>query len=433
MGNKGLVVPFLGALQACISVLLTMCYGVAARRLRLIHEATINDMSGLGVKLFLPALIIVNLGRQLHLDTALNYLRVLIWSALHTCVSIIVAHLVSRLFKLPQWVTPTCSFNNPISHQLFLLESLKSVGSLRVILHDGESMSEAIDRAQSYFLVCTVIAKSTAYAFGPKMLHDSVDSNSNLGDPEERHRAVSIPEEDEQLTERTSLLPRRVQTARVVAGRRLQHCSKWIGSFFPHRVKQELMAPFGSPFVDVVIGCTLIGAVLGLVPALHRAFFFPEEEGGMFSVWLTSSVRHLGQLFTTLQIFMVGCKLGVSFEQMIASGDSGRTPVKAIAIVFLLQLVLWPAMSISLIYGLASSTTMLGNDPMVWFSMMLMPVGPPSLVILGLAELAKASEREKMAIAKTLTIMYALSPLVCFAITGALTASEAVLEARSKA
>ncbi|KAJ5831789.1 hypothetical protein N7474_000100 [Penicillium riverlandense] len=77
MASNGLVVPFLGALQACTSVLLTMCYGVAARRLRLIHEATINDMSGLGVKLFLPALIVVNLGRQLHLDTALNYLRVL--------------------------------------------------------------------------------------------------------------------------------------------------------------------------------------------------------------------------------------------------------------------------------------------------------------------------------------------------------------------
>ncbi|KAJ5831790.1 Auxin efflux carrier [Penicillium riverlandense] len=265
-------------------------------------------------------------------------------------------------------------------------------------------MSEAIDRAQSYFLVCAVIAKSTAYALGPKMLHDGVDPNSSIGDAEEHHRAVRIPEEDEQLTERTSLLPRRAQKARQAAGRRIQHWSKWIGSFCPHRVKQEPMAPFGTPFADVVIGCTILGAVLGLVPALHWAFFFPEEEGGIFSAWLTSSVRHIGHLFTTLQIFMVWCKLGVSFEQMIASGDSGRTPVKAITIVFLLQLVLWPAMSISLIYGLARGTTLLGSDPMVWFTMMLMPVGPPSLVILGLAELAKASEREKMAIAKTLTV-----------------------------
>jgi hypothetical protein len=34
-------------------------------------------MSGLGVKLFLPALIVVNLGHHLHLDTALNYIPIL--------------------------------------------------------------------------------------------------------------------------------------------------------------------------------------------------------------------------------------------------------------------------------------------------------------------------------------------------------------------
>ena len=77
MPDSGLGPPFLGALQACVSVLLTMCYGVAARRLHLIHDATINDMSGLTVKIFLPALIVVNLGQQLHLDTALNYIPVL--------------------------------------------------------------------------------------------------------------------------------------------------------------------------------------------------------------------------------------------------------------------------------------------------------------------------------------------------------------------
>lgn len=75
--DDGLLPPFLGALQACVSVLLTMCYGVAARRLSLIHDATINDMLALGVKLFLPALIVVNLGKELHIETALNYIPVL--------------------------------------------------------------------------------------------------------------------------------------------------------------------------------------------------------------------------------------------------------------------------------------------------------------------------------------------------------------------
>lgn len=77
MPSEGLVTPFLGALQACVSVLLTMCYGFAARRLNLIHETTINDMLGLGVKLLLPALLVVHLGEQLHLGTAVNYIPVI--------------------------------------------------------------------------------------------------------------------------------------------------------------------------------------------------------------------------------------------------------------------------------------------------------------------------------------------------------------------
>ncbi|KAJ5165614.1 Auxin efflux carrier [Penicillium coprophilum] len=425
MPNEGLVVPFLGALQACVSVLLTMCYGFAARRLQLIHETTINDMLGLGVKLLLPALLIVHLGEQLRLGTAMNYIPVIIWSVLYTSASIGFAHFLSRLLVLPQWVTPACAFNNTTSLPLLLLHSLESVGSLKLILRHGESTSSAIDRAQSYFLVCGVISKTIAYIVGPKMLQDRGDT---LNGSEERDHTASILARDEQLSEETSLLPQRAQQARTSAGNLIRRPMHWLGSFFPHRVKQELLAPFESPFADVAIICTILGSVLGLVPSLHRAFFFDEEDGGIFNAWLTASVNNIGGLFTTLQIFMVGCKLGITFERMVAEGNSARIPAKAITTIFVVRLVVWPALSVSLIYGLAKRTPLLGDDPILWFSMMLMPAGPPALVISGLAELAQASETEKMVIAKALTIMYALSPFVCFTITGALKASEAVLK-----
>ncbi|KAJ5979411.1 hypothetical protein N7501_002753 [Penicillium viridicatum] len=427
MLSEGLVTPFLGALQACVAVLLTMCYGFAARRLNLIHETTINDMLGLGVKLLLPALLIVHLGEQLHLGTVMNYIPVIIWSVLYTTASIGLGHLLSRLLGLPQWVTPTCSFNNTTSLPLLLLHSLQSVGSLKLILRHGETTSAAIDRAQSYFLVCGVISKTIAYIVGPKMLQDRGDS---LDIPEERHRTASMLAEDEQLTEETSLLPQRAQEARTSAGNLIRRSTHWLGSLFARRVKQELLAPFESPFADVAILCTIVGTVLGLVPSLHRAFFFDEEDGGIFNAWLTASIRNIGGLFTTLQIFMVGCKLGITFERMVAEGHSGRIPVKAITTIFVVRLVVWPALSVSLIYGLAKRTQLLGDDPILWFSMMLMPAGPPALVISGLAELAQASEMEKMVIAQTLTIMYALSPFVCFSITGALKASEALLKGK---
>jgi auxin efflux carrier family protein len=74
--NKGLVQPFLGALQACISVLLTLLYGVVTRQANLIHECSINQMSAICVKIFLPALTLVKLGSELHLAIAVNYLPV---------------------------------------------------------------------------------------------------------------------------------------------------------------------------------------------------------------------------------------------------------------------------------------------------------------------------------------------------------------------
>ncbi|KAJ5803796.1 uncharacterized protein N7518_000099 [Penicillium psychrosexuale] len=399
-----------------------MGYGFAARRLHLLQETTINDMLGLGMKLLLPALLIVNLGEQLHLQTAMNYIPVIIWSVLYTSASIGLGHLSSYLLGLPQWVTPACSFNNTTSLPLLLLHSLGSVGSLKLILRHGETTSSAISRAQSYFLVCGVISKTIAYVVGPRMLQDRGDG---LSSSEERHHILA---QDEQLTEETSLLPQRAQQARTSAGNLIRRSTHWLGSLFPHRVKQELLAPFEYPLADVAIICMIVGTVLGLVPVLHRAFFNDEDDGGIFTAWLTASVSNIGGLFTTLQMFMVGCRLGVTFERTVAEGNSARIPIKAITTIFVVRLVIWPALSISLIYGLAKRTRLLGDDPMLWFSMMLMPAGPPALVISGLVELAQASEMEKMVIAKTLTIMYALSPFICFSITGALKASEAVLK-----
>lgn len=67
--------------------------------------------------------------------------------------------------------------------------------------------------------------------------------------------------------------------------------------------------------------------------------------------------------------------------------------------------------SISLIYGLAKHTGLVRDDPVLWFSLMLMPAGPPALVISGFAELAKVSEADKMAVAKTLAVRWPIAGL----------------------
>lgn len=56
---------------------------------------------------------------------------------------------------------------------------------------------------------------------------------------------------------------------------------------------------------------------------------------------------------------------------------------------------------------------------------MLMPTGPPATKLTALADVSGADENEKMSIAKFVTISYAASPVICFAVVGALKASVA--------
>lgn len=64
------------------------------------------------------------------------------------------------------------------------------------------------------------------------------------------------------------------------------------------------------------------------------------------------------------------------------------------------------SISISLIYLLASRTSWLSQDPMLWFTMMLIPTGPPALKLTALADMNGSSEDEKMSIAKFLSVSF---------------------------
>lgn len=67
--KENFVVPFPGALQASLAVLLTIFYGVIAAQFNLLGEKSAKDISKACVRLFLPALLIVNVGQQLNLES----------------------------------------------------------------------------------------------------------------------------------------------------------------------------------------------------------------------------------------------------------------------------------------------------------------------------------------------------------------------------
>lgn len=359
-----------------------------------------------------------------------------------------------KWLKLPAWVTPAVAFNNTTSLPLLLIQSLESTGILERILRDGESTTAAINRAQSYFLVCSVVSNCLTFALGPRLLGEAEnDTDVDRGEEEQgkpddqangdanhyhhegnRNAGDDQQNDHTQPDETTSLLPDRMnhlesQTAAV--SHDAAHTVLHMHNLHPSQLRPTTKSVFSilysfvnPPLIGAVIGC-----IIGLVPALHRAFFADSTDGGIFTAWLTSSLKNTGELFVSLQVIVVGVKLSSSLRKL-KRGDAngGRTPWSAALFVFAIRYIFWGLVSIPIIYAIAKNTKLLDADGILWFSMMLMPLGPPAMSLIPMADVSGKDERIKMAVAKLLTGMYAASPVLAFMVVGALKASQTVLD-----
>ncbi|KAK5937765.1 hypothetical protein PMZ80_009894 [Knufia obscura] len=449
-----ILTSFSGALQASLSVLLVIFYGVIAAQFNLIDNAAAKKVSHLSVKLFLPFLLLTKLGKELTLENAVNYVPILVWAVFYNVVSMAIGWAAVKWGKLPTWVTPAITFNNTTSLPLLLIQSLESTGILKTILQDGESTSDAISRAQSYFLVCSVVSNCLTFAIGPRLLEGESESDSDdENDEEDRFKPNGQPngnangnrqgedqdngnqqQDEERPEETTSLLHDRFNSfgARTAnATHDTAHNVLYMHNIHPSQVTSTtrsffstLWSFFNAPLIGALIGC-----VIGLVPALHKAFFADSNEGGIFTAWLTASLKNAGELFVSLQVIVVGVKLSSSLRKMKrGDGNAGRIPWGAAIFVFSIRYIFWTLVSIPIIYGLAKNTKTLDADGILWFSMMLMPLGPPAMSLIPMADVSGKDEKIKMAVAKLLTGMYAASPVLAFAVTAALKASQKAMD-----
>lgn len=461
MANE-ILTSFLGALQASLSVLLVIFYGVLAAQFDILKGDSTKQISTLCVRLFLPALLITQVGSQLHADTGIRYVPILIWGLFYALSSMLFGWVVTRFFKMPSWVTPAISFNNTTALPLLLIESLASTGILdQLLASDTDTVDAALMRAQSYFLVNAMIGDTLTFALGPKLLdgEHAPEKKKDDGDEDQRkpddddydngppegplfplepeqsngHGTFaarpgsqnSRPENNEGPHEQTSLLPSFVQSGELAAERYGYDKGEKAWERFPPFIRSFLH--FSYAFLHAPLIGAVTGAILGLVPPFHKAFFGDPENGGIFTAWLTDSVKNIGGLFASLQVVVVGAKLSSSLRKMKRGEDSGTVPWIPVAFVTIMRFIVWPAISIAFIYLIASHTNILDDDPMLLFAMMLMPTGPPAMKLTALADVSGSSEEEKMSIAKFLSIMYAISPLICFTVVGALKACKAVM------
>ena len=387
-----LLTSFLGAIQASLSVLLVISYGVIAAQFDILKGDSTKQISTLCVRMFLPALLVTNVGSQLHADTGIRYIPILsksnsaplplptadfwliVWGLFYALTSMLLGYVTTRVFKLPSWVTPAISFNNTTALPLLLISSLSATGILDDLLaSETDSTSAALNRAKSYFLVNAIIGDSLTFALGPKLLdgeeapdkkedenqskpihgpargtlfpQSGESSGESSGEAGNGHAQSDGHEDGDQDTgeanEQTSLLPGPVVRTRLAAERygyvqgkdKFAKLPKWLQSFLE----------FSYAFLHAPLIGAVTGAIIGLVPPLHKAFFGDPQSGGIFTAWLTDSVKQIGGLFAALQVVVVGVKLSSSLRKMKRGEDSGTVPWVPLVFVTIMRFIVWPA------------------------------------------------------------------------------------------
>jgi hypothetical protein len=164
-------------------------------------------------------------------------------------------------------------------------------------------------------------------------------------------------------------------------------------------------------FLNAPLIGAVLGAIIGLVPALHRAFFSNTENGGIFTAWLTASWQNVGTIFVPLPVLIAGVSLYISIQKAREDGNNeAATPWLTTFFVLVIRFALWPVISIAIIYALAKNTDILSEDPMLWFTMMLMPTGPPAMKLITMVQVSDADEEDEHKIAKLLTVSTIIHP-----------------------
>ncbi|CAF3457445.1 hypothetical protein SNK03_006089 [Fusarium graminearum] len=415
---------FVGAIQASASVLLTIFYGVFAGQTKLLSVETGRQISKICIKMFLPALLIVNLGTQIEASNASLYLTILVWALVYNLASIAVGYALTKCFSMPKWFTPAITFNNTTSYPLLLIQSLGSAGVLSALAKSEDDTSDdIIERAKSFFLVCSVVSNMLTFGLGGKLLGVSDEDPVESMDEDLRDRAGQNdhpPTDSQEPDERTSLLPGRLPRYVKKASRHTAQAQHAVWDKLHPRVQRALA--YVTQFISPPTVGAIIGVVLGFVPPLKKAFFNDSEDGGIFNAWLTVSLKNIGELFVTLQVIVVGIKLAHSLRRMRQGSDSGNLHWLPLSMVVLIRFIIWPVLSILFIRMLFTQTDVLGEDRVLWFTMMLMPAGPPAMKLVAMAEVDDADENDKMSIARVLMTCYAISPLLSIAVVASLKA-----------
>ncbi|ROV90675.1 hypothetical protein VPNG_10098 [Cytospora leucostoma] len=454
MAPSGILEAFLAAIQASVSVLLVISYGGIAAKLGLISPESTKAVSKVCVQVFLPALLITNFGSELHSGSGDRYAIIVVWGLICHLISFGIGIFGHLVLKMPDWVTVGVMFNNTASYPLLLIGALEETGILSSLIVAEESTKAAIERAKAYFLVFGTISSCLTFAVGPRLIDTEHAPEEDPDSDHESQHGEESPAETDGANEETGLLNGQQPQARswnpfsnergfFPSTRKPQSDGSTNGAALKAQARRAYVVPkrkwhglsprtrwwllFISDFLNAPLIGAIIGAVIGLSPPLHRAFFNDTQDGGIFTAWLTASLKNIGGLFVPLPVVIAGVSLYTAYKgsKEKFQGKPLKLPWGTVTYIMVIRFVIWPVVSVAIVYLLASKTDFLGSDPMLWFTLMLMPCGPPAMKLITLVQVSDAEDEDEASIAKLLTIAYIISPILSFTVVASLQAAKA--------
>ncbi|EJU04229.1 hypothetical protein DACRYDRAFT_48587 [Dacryopinax primogenitus] len=435
---SSLLESFLASLQAALSVLLTLLYGVISSYLGWLSSDTAKEVAQLCIEIFQPALIITEIGQNIAQEgsSVFRLWPIVAWAVAYPVISLLLTYPLLHPLQLPRWSLLAAAFNNTTALPLLLIESLATTGILELIVPDAQKAKRT---ATTYLLLNAMVNNVLTFAVGKPLLVEKGWEESVMQAEDVSQRLETVIEDieaeaeaedasrgyEEESDPRDGEASPLLQKSGTTAGR--IESALWTTRGFarlPPPVQKALVAGkelFSPPLIG-----TILAVAIGLTPALRTAFFAVPKEGGVLRAWVTSSLEDIGRLYSSLQMFVVGSKLYESSSTLTDSSQKeGKPSSWPLAYILFLRFLLIPGLSIGLIYSLATRTTILGTEPLLWFVLMLVPAGPSAINISSIAEVAGAGEETVQQIARFLTLEYAISPLVCLAVVGSLQAAAA--------
>lgn len=162
-----------------------------------------KSITKLCVNLFLPAMLLTDMGSHISLKTLKEFWPLVAIPIVMIVVTYFMGRFTVRFFSQPTYIVPGVVFNNAVAMPLLLLEAISNSDVLFPLLRKNETVEQGLVRARAYILLHGMVHNLARFALGPMMLRhsgpsDDRDVEQNSG-PTERTALLQNSDETDPL------------------------------------------------------------------------------------------------------------------------------------------------------------------------------------------------------------------------------------------